>query len=178
MKPSPARVARKHLTKLASTGSIDDYLQDEWLPAIGAQMARRVSGEYGVEFNKGLLLWVRTRDVPVLWYGLRVRWSRGCTVLKLFISSGGSGPEEIGELPYNDFASKKPRQIADWAVELVQGRGQADLFLDEREQDQKLLEEARAIVYGWERNNGKLPFSEKKRRIQQELERLRRERRR
>ena len=100
-------------------------------------------------------------------------------MLTLSVSVGGGKPQDVDSRTYNDFSRKSPREIANWAVSAVQGTAQADLFLDKKEQDKRILDTAEENIARWELNHGWIKnFQERKKRVQEEADRLRREQRR
>lgn len=172
MKPSAIRVAHQHLLRLADGNtSIEDYIHQDFLPAVGAEIAKRLGGgTHSVEFNKGWLLRVRSdREEVARNYGIRVKWSRGCTILELQHAYSGEAPQYIGAMSYNDFATMKPRQVADWAVDAVQGSRQTELFLTQKERDKANWERADSAMREWAQQQPREPSWSKKQRKKKEL---------
>lgn len=145
---SVARVAHTHLMKLAAVESINRFIENEWLPAVGREIVKRVGGNLRVDFKKGYVLMVTTgRSDTVEVIGLRVSLSykTGGSTMHLHHVLDGKA-DEVDSLDSGSFFRMKPRDVAEWAVDQVAGRGQTDLPFDSGERDKRNRERARAIV--------------------------------
>jgi hypothetical protein len=128
VKPSPVRVANRY--RIAKAESVNDFIQKEWLPAIGKEIVQRVGGSYKVAFKKGFALAVTTGrpfDTGVEVIGLRVSTGyRTGSFLYLYHGVGGDN-NQVDSMEYGQFNGMSAERIATWAVATVAGLAQAEL---------------------------------------------------
>lgn len=163
-RPSPVVVAR---TKLAGRDTINEFIEKEWLPRVGAEIVRRVGGSYRVDFKQGFVVMVTTGyadGVEVI--GIRVSSYRNEVSLH-HVLHGRS--DDVDQRALAEVMGLSAGEVADWAVDETKGRAQTDLPFSSAERKKRNMERARKIV----KDEGKdLPWRQRQKRVEEVFKEL------
>jgi hypothetical protein len=111
------------MAKMAGSATINEFIEKEWLPKVGAEIKKRVGGTVRVDFKQGFIVMVTTgRDDAVEVIGIRVNTYRNEVSLHYALDGDAS---DVDALALSDAMKKSPDLMADWAVAGTAGRGQA-----------------------------------------------------
>jgi len=137
----PILVAR---AKLAGADTINRFIEADWLPKVGQEIVRRVGGSSRVDLKKGYIVMVTTATPDVVEViGIRVSTYRSEVTLHHVL---GGDAEVTDEKELAEVMKMTATQVADWAVDSTRGRAQTDLFLDSKERNTRLWDQAREIA--------------------------------
>lgn len=164
MRPSPVRVAYAALRKQAAVDTINAFIEKEWLPDVGREIVRRVGGSFKVDFKQGYVVMVTTGGPRPEILGIRVNTYRNQVSLHHVVEGRAS---DVDSMDLAAVMKLTASQMADWAVEETQGRGQAELPFDTNEREKRLKQRAEAIV---RQEGGSLTWKERQQRVREVME--------